>query len=737
MGYKLSCRLLWLAALSSFLPFWIQAGLAPHEVLVLVNQNSQRSMEVANHFVDIRQVPSRNVIYLDLPESVLEPKSEMSAADFTRYIWTPAQAVIEDRALHHILAWVYSVDFPVRITGPVNVSLMGPTFLRNELPADRDLIEKGLFRSLLYRGPDQPDGEMLPGASLMRFKDALGDQMPLPSMLLGFCGARGTDTDTVIRSIQYGQLSDRSAPKGTVYWLTHDDVRTRIREWQFPIAAGELAAVPLRSVVKQKSMDPVTDIIGFQAGIDQVDTAHVGRHLPGSMAEHLTSHAAEFHLPIQTKLTDWIRAGATASAGTVTEPYAIWTKFPHARFFSHYSQGHTMLESFYLSLRSPLQTLLVGEPLARPWAAPMSLTLISLEEGTLRGEASFVAALMPSFPPGQIEYHFLVNGVHVGKGAGSDRLSFDTRQLPDGWHELRAIAYIRSPTVHTATARLDLNIQNSGRYVSVLDADSIKELDLYKPFSLTIESGENPDVIRLVHNERVLEEIEDSAGEFNVDPLVLGAGPVSLHVEAVYTDGMTVRSTPVRVQIARLPPPAVRALRAGEATEVRNKPEWTKDIVACARRPAASSIELVPVDRDTFCIALFDAPTMDIVDTLSLRLMIPSARVEHPNTERAGIIFNYQNEGHFDFFVLHGHPSAWSFGRYRNGTFRYDVNRGSLILRNTLHQIDLIFGEDGVTAYVNNEFIASQSYAGENQRMGRMGLFAARMPARFKDILWD
>lgn len=719
--------------------FMTHAGLAPHEVLVLVNKNSPRSMEVANHFVRIRQIPPRNVVYLDLPGRVLAPRAEMSPSDFTRHIWEPAQAVLAERELSgHILAWIYSVDFPVRITGDPNLSLMGPTFLRNEWPADRDLAYRGQYGSPLYTGPDEPDGPMRPGGSLIRYKEALGERMPIPSMMLGFCGARGTDTDTVIRTLQYGQLSDRTTPRGTVYWLTHDDIRTRIREWQFPIARGELEAKPVRSVIKAGPAEQFSDIIGLQTGVENVDAARAGRHLPGSMAEHLTSHAAEFHLPIQTKLTDWIRAGATASAGTVTEPYAIWTKFPHARFFSHYANGHTMLESFYMSLRSPLQTLLVGEPLARPWAPPLSLTLIALEEGPFSGEASFVAALMPGAPPGRVEYQLLLNGMKAGRSGDGGSFSFDTRQLPDGWHELRAVAYIRGPVVHATTGRMDLEIRNHGRGVRITRPERGAEIDLHTVFPMEVEWEGDPETVQLIHNERVLMELDAPTSVFELDPASIGAGPVALQAQANYADGMAVRSAPLELEVARGTPPSVRALQAKDKEGVLTSPKWEDAIVSGGKitRPEGAVV-LTPGNDSAFTSVVMPGAMGKPNGSISARLTIPAGWAEHPNEERAGLLFNVRDEANFDFFLLHGTPSAWSFGRCRDGQFHYALNRGALILRNTPHQIDLVFEGPAVTAFVNQERVSTWTHSGTAESQGGVGILSAGRPARFEEVKWE
>ena len=39
-------------------------GQMPHEVLVIANQSSEDSLEVANYFIDKRQIPKNNLIKL-------------------------------------------------------------------------------------------------------------------------------------------------------------------------------------------------------------------------------------------------------------------------------------------------------------------------------------------------------------------------------------------------------------------------------------------------------------------------------------------------------------------------------------------------------------------------------------------------------------------------------------------------------------------------------------------------
>ena len=51
-----------LGSISLFCLFINAFGQMPHEVLVIANQSSEDSLEVANYFIDKRQIPKNNLI---------------------------------------------------------------------------------------------------------------------------------------------------------------------------------------------------------------------------------------------------------------------------------------------------------------------------------------------------------------------------------------------------------------------------------------------------------------------------------------------------------------------------------------------------------------------------------------------------------------------------------------------------------------------------------------------------
>jgi uncharacterized protein (TIGR03790 family) len=94
---------------------------------------------------------------------------------------------------------------------------------------------------------------------------------------------------------------------------------------------------------------------------------------PGAIADHLTSTGGVLAGGQQMPAVAWITQGATATYGTVTEPCNLLEKFPDIEvLLQHYVQGETALEAYWKSVAMPGQGLFIGEPLARPFADPMT-----------------------------------------------------------------------------------------------------------------------------------------------------------------------------------------------------------------------------------------------------------------------------------------------------------------------------------------------------------------------------
>ncbi len=416
-------------------------AMGPHQLLVVVNGGDADSVAIAREFAELRGIPPCNVVPLSLP-TPLATAAQMSLTEWREQVYVPVMEAVAARGLEpQILAWAYSSGFPYRVVaaGKPPVSLTGATFLRGKLPTAA-AIKDGTYRSPLFAGEGIDEARSQPTQGFDAYAEWLRDDMPLPSMMLGVLHPRGNTRAEILACLVRGRYSDGTRPRGTVYLVTGEDVRARCRQWQFPHMIKPIRATGLAVAVVDQLPAGRPDIIGLLMGSAVVDTAAVAPLLPGAIAEHLTSLGAAFEQASQTKSSDWIRAGAVATCGAVTEPYSIPAKFPQARLYEHYGRGCSVIESFYLAIGSPLQVLLLGDPLARPFAAETELAITGLQRRTLRNPRTVSAIVADKTNYRTERLRFLIDGKLVGQGA---QLSLDPATLDPGKHRLRVVCQAR------------------------------------------------------------------------------------------------------------------------------------------------------------------------------------------------------------------------------------------------------------------------------------------------------
>jgi len=433
------------------------AAMGPHELLVLANENSEGSVTIARRYMEWRRIPPSNLVLLKLPAPYAEGQTGMGLDEFKRLILNPASKAVRQRGIDdHILAWVYSTGFPTRIDTPERISILGATFLRGEPPV-AEAILKAQYASPLFAGPEWLRGTISAPQTFDQYAKWINRDMPLPSMMLGYTGERGNTGEEVASALWKGVQSDRTHPTGTVYFVTTGDKRSPCREWQYEGAKRELAQKGVAAVVTASFPEGKRDVLGLMTGTASVKPGRVKGYVPGSLAEHLTSFAGAFEQASQSKMSLWIRDGATLSAGTVTEPRAMYHKFPTARFYVYYAQGCTAIESFYQALRCPLQILLLGDPLASPWAVSDEVVLAELPVAPV-SVPFVVSALLKRSDPMRFysRYLWLVDGRVVGEGK---RLQIETAGLTPGAHQLRVVAYSTGLVRHQIFAVEEFTVQ--------------------------------------------------------------------------------------------------------------------------------------------------------------------------------------------------------------------------------------------------------------------------------------
>jgi len=550
-----------------------RAGGGPENILLVVNPTSSDSIAVANAFVAARGLPPINV--LSLPWA--GDKESTTIGRFREEILQPILRGIDARGLaSQIDMVVYSSDYPWRIdfrealsgdlaqkdTFPSG-SLTGMTTLyaavQSGVPAWLDPESNRYYRPLDRAGvPVTTEGfrGWYGWGSDGRLLEAGGNRYLL-SVMLGVTAGRGNTVREVAACLARAAAADGTKPDGTVYLMTNADVRTTTRSGVFPATVQALERLGVKAEIVSGTL-PVQkqDVAGLMTGSPSFDWPASGsRILPGAICENLTSFGGIFTPSAgQTPLSEFLRAGAAGSSGTVIEPYSIQAKFPHPGIHVHYCRGASLAEAFYQSVHAPYQLLVVGDPLCQPWAVIPEVRVRladsrPLEPGArLSGTVGIIpAALLPEEGTAD-RFELFVNGVRADACPPGGRLTLDTAALADGHHELRVVAIAATPLETQGRVVIPVSFVNHDRTLSL--AVSPQRLRLDGKATVTID-GTGIDGALVFATGRVLGRISGGSGTIEVPAAMLGRGRVTLHAtgRGGRSAAESVHALPVSVEV--------------------------------------------------------------------------------------------------------------------------------------------------------------------------------------------
>ena len=135
----------------------------------------------------------------------------------------------------------------------------------------------------------------------------------------------------------------RNPPKGTIYFVENDDIRSKVRHDLFPAAVRELKQIGVAAEILEGTR-PVEQERRARRGDGHGRfrlEASGSAILPGNLRTLHQLRRRNEHNRDQTPLSEFLRYGAAAASGTVTEPYAIADKFPSPMIQVYYARGCT------------------------------------------------------------------------------------------------------------------------------------------------------------------------------------------------------------------------------------------------------------------------------------------------------------------------------------------------------------------------------------------------------------
>jgi len=376
------CHAAVLAALLAAGTVW--AGGSGLNVIVVVNQNSTNSVQLGNDYCEQRGVPPQNLLRMTgWPGGSIE----WSPADFQTCLLNPLLAMVTGRGLTNQAQFVLlSMDIPYRVTDGTGqnstTAALFYGFKTNTAPV------AGIASCSL---PDNSSNSY--AYSELPFSQT----MPNTASTNSFLAMMLTDTNLAgaEATLNRGVAADNTYPTQTVYLAKTTDSARNVRFVEFDNSVFENQVVGNFAVTRvDTDSTAFTNLFGLLTGLADF-SLDTNAFVCGALGDSLTSFGGDIlENSGQTPSLAFLEAGASGSYGTVVEPCNWTQKFPDPVDYFYQTRGFSVAEAYSQSVLNPFEGLLVGEPLAAPFARPGSADWSSLTDGTvLSGQAT----LSPTF----------------------------------------------------------------------------------------------------------------------------------------------------------------------------------------------------------------------------------------------------------------------------------------------------------------------------------------------------
>jgi hypothetical protein len=370
----------------------------------------------------------------------------------------------------------------------------------------------------------------------------------LLSTLLAVTRGRGTTLKEAIEHLKRAASADATGEASTFFFSNSSDVRATTRMPLVPIAAVKLRELGHKVIIDKATLPTDQDkLMGAMLGSANYEWPLTSNLLPGAIADNLTSTSGVLHEENgQTSMVALLRAGAAGTSGTVTEPYALQFKFPTPLMYAYYASGATLAEAFHLSVESPYQLLIVGDPLCRPFGDEhnelFSLETVDDTEATMSLRLRYWRAFeIAAARLSRIELFFSGRLASVAKPA--EKININKAGLPAGWHELTLVAVSKHPLQMRTSQSTYVLIGNEAD-CPVLKAELV-EGSQGKTIQLNINAPQATRVA-IEHLGRRLVESEETM--LRVDIEQVGYGPVRF-TPLAQVNGQWIPGKPITIEI--------------------------------------------------------------------------------------------------------------------------------------------------------------------------------------------
>ncbi len=388
----------WIALAALLAASGARGEAAAQRVVIVANSAVPGSEEIARHYARARGVPEANVIVLEMPDT-----ETVGWKAFIAKIWNPLEAELVRRgwidavamdlydpigrrvyvtAGHHIAALITCRGVPLRVENdPALYREVGVLTRHAEFRTNQGAVDSEL--SLLAQ-PGYPINASVPNP-------LFGQDTPGFTALAQVVKVSRLDGPTVedaLHLVDRAMQAERDGLLGRAYVDIAGPVPAG-NKWLESVAASLAAAGFDTSVSRGPStlaararIDAPALYFGWYAPDLNGPFAPAGfRSPPGAIALHIHSFSAHtLRSPSEAWCGPLLARGATATLGNVYEPYLELTHRPDL-LVQALLRGHSLVDAAFYSL--PVlswQSVLVGDPLYRPFARPLDDQLGRLGE---------------------------------------------------------------------------------------------------------------------------------------------------------------------------------------------------------------------------------------------------------------------------------------------------------------------------------------------------------------------
>ena len=370
------------------------AGGGPQNLLIVVNDNSRRSLELGRYYAEMRGVPEQNICHIRVATN-----ESADTVTYSNDVRAPVIAYLGSAGIsNQIDVIAFSMDIPYRVFLNPAGDLRWSSLTASTFYGFKSSPSPFVFGCELAVGSEQSYFE-----SERTFTHAGGvssNRYYLSAMITS------TNLDAARRLVDRAVMADSTMPTSQVFLLHSTDVA---RNGQWVDFEGADFASRFLAIPQQRRMEDAdtllnrTNVIGASIGVKSVGTVNQNIVLPGAFGSHLTSFGGYLYggapEPAQMSVLAWIHAGFAGSYGTVVEPCSFPEKFANPRVHFWYARGFSLGESLWMSVKNPYQGVFVGDPLCAPYAAPPEATVEGLAENavvtgtlTITGRATHASA---------------------------------------------------------------------------------------------------------------------------------------------------------------------------------------------------------------------------------------------------------------------------------------------------------------------------------------------------------